>query len=214
VTSVLGFINRIRIMLDLPELGALSLLGTEPDHEFNSVLSAALEVPVGESAHPEWAEQGRWVMRFAGGMTARRVGIVTSLDWLAEPPEVRLPDALVDLAVSQHLDVVVGDGVGYVRGWATRTTTALSPRSTLRCRGTSAKQPDASSARRRSSPEAGPTSQPPGYLFDRVPRARPRESASDLSPIGLPAMSLAESPQSVCTNGSASFARTDWYPAH
>jgi hypothetical protein len=50
-------------------------------------------------------------------MTARRVGIVTSLDWMAEPPEVSLPDALVDLAVSQHHDVVVGDAVGYVRGW-------------------------------------------------------------------------------------------------
>jgi hypothetical protein len=117
VVSVLAFINRIRTLRDLDEWSALPLLGTEADDDHNDVVAAALGVPVGESEHPEWGAQSRWVMRFADRLTARRVGIACGLEWVPEPPEVRLPDALVDLAVSQHLDVVVRDEVGYVRGW-------------------------------------------------------------------------------------------------
>lgn len=117
VTSVLDFINRVRTLQNLDEWGALPLLGTEADDERNDVVASALGGPVGESEHPEWAAQGRWVMRLPDRLTARRVGIVTGLEWLPEPPAVRLPDALVDLAVAQHLDVVVHDGIGFVRGW-------------------------------------------------------------------------------------------------
>jgi len=117
VVSVLDFINRIRTLQQLDEWNALPLLGAEADDEHNDVVAAALGVPVGESEHPDWAAQGHWVMRFPDRLTARRVGIVCGLAWLPEPPEVRLPDALVDLAVSQHLDVVVRDDVGFVRGW-------------------------------------------------------------------------------------------------
>lgn len=37
--------------------------------------------------------------------------------WHSDPHEVRLPDELIDLAVSQHFNVVVSDGRGIVRGW-------------------------------------------------------------------------------------------------
>ncbi len=117
MVSVLDFINRVRTLQDLGEWGALPLLRTEADDEHHDVVASALGVSVGESEHHDWAAQGRWVMRFADRLTARRIGIVTGLEWRGDPPEVQLPDALVDLAVSQHLDIVVRDDVGFVRGW-------------------------------------------------------------------------------------------------
>lgn len=82
---------------NLPERGALPLLGTEPDSERDRVLAAAFGLPVGESDILNGPGRARWVMRFHERLTARRVGIVIRQDWLAAPPEVRLPDALVDL---------------------------------------------------------------------------------------------------------------------
>jgi hypothetical protein len=117
VLSVLDFINRVRVLQDLSQWDALPLIETETDDERGDVVAFALGVPVGESEQPDWATNGRWVMRFPDGVIARRVGIVCGLEWLADPPEVRLPDALVDLAVSQHHDVVVSDEAGFVRGW-------------------------------------------------------------------------------------------------
>lgn len=117
MTSVLDFINRVRTICELTEWVELPFLGTEPDHETGCVVAAALGVPVGESGNPEWAAQGLWVMRFDDLRLARRVGVVTGQAWLSESPEVRLPEVLVDLAVAQHLDAVVPDDVGFVRGW-------------------------------------------------------------------------------------------------
>ena len=98
-------------------LANLELLTTEADDESHDVVGSALCVPVGESEHPEWAERGVWVMRLVDGLTAARVGVVTGLEWFAEPAEVRLPECLVDLAVSQHFDLVVSDDLGLVDGW-------------------------------------------------------------------------------------------------
>jgi len=116
VISVLEFVNRVRALQGLPACGGLALRGIAPDGE-HCIISAALGVPIDLSVHPEWSARGCWVMRFARWETAWRVGIGMDLPWLARPPQVCLPDALVDLAVSENLDVVVGDESGFVRGW-------------------------------------------------------------------------------------------------
>jgi hypothetical protein len=56
-------------------------------------------------------------MRFEDRLTARRIGVVTGQEWIAEPPEVDLPDALIDLAVASHYDLVEPDEWGFVAGW-------------------------------------------------------------------------------------------------
>lgn len=115
--SVLEFVNRVRAQLGEPALPGLPLLGTEADDEERDVLGTALGAAVGDSEHPEWSQGGRWVMRFADASTAERVAAGLGQDWVAEPPEVLLPGVLVDLAVSEHFDVVVEDDEGWVRGW-------------------------------------------------------------------------------------------------
>jgi hypothetical protein len=117
VISVLDFVNHVRALTATSPLPGLPLLGTQPDDEERDVLGSALSVSVGASEHPDWSARGRWVMRFHDASTAQRVATALGQEWLAEPPEVVLPDALVDLAVSEHYDVVVEDDEGWVRGW-------------------------------------------------------------------------------------------------
>jgi hypothetical protein len=81
------------------------------------VLGSALGISVGGSEHPEWSARGRWVIRFDDASVAHRVASSLGQEWLTEPAEVVLPDALVDLAVSNHYGVVVEDDEGWVRGW-------------------------------------------------------------------------------------------------
>ncbi len=56
-------------------------------------------------------------MHFAEPWIAEQVATSLGLESVAEPPEVALPDALVDVAVSEQFDVVVEDDEGWVRGW-------------------------------------------------------------------------------------------------
>lgn len=115
--AVLGFVNTVRALCGRPARRALPLTGCERDRDDRCVVSMALGLEVGDSAHPPWAADGRWVMRLSDAATARRVGARTGQAWRAHPPEVRLPEALVDLAVSHHLGLVVPDDDGRVRGW-------------------------------------------------------------------------------------------------
>ena len=115
--SVLDYVNRVRVLLGSSVLPGLPLLGTEADAEGRDVLGMALGVPIGGSEHPDWAFRERWVMRFDDASTAERVATVLGSEWVVAPPEVVLPDELVDLAVSEHYDVVVEDEEGWVRGW-------------------------------------------------------------------------------------------------
>lgn len=115
--SVLDFVNRVRALTGASPLPGLPLLGTEPDDEERDVLRSALGVSVGASEHSDWSTQGRWVMRFHDASNAERVASALGQEWLDEPPEVALPDALVDLAVSEHFAVVVEDDEGWLRGW-------------------------------------------------------------------------------------------------
>jgi hypothetical protein len=117
VTSIIDFADAVRALCGRPHRRALPLANCERDSDERCVVAAALGVSVGESAHPSWAVDGRWVMRFADPATARRVGIGLDQPWRAEPAEVLLPDALVNLAVSHHYGVVVPDDGGDVRGW-------------------------------------------------------------------------------------------------
>ncbi len=117
MVSLLDFANRIRTLQELEEERVVWVRGTEPDDERNCVVARALGVPIGESAHHEWAREGRWVMRFADRLAARRVGTVTGLAWLPEPAEVALPDVLVDLVVAHHYDACRGDDLGILRVW-------------------------------------------------------------------------------------------------
>ena len=117
VISVLDYVNRVRALLGSSVLPGLPLLGTEADAEGRDVLGTALGVQIGWSEHPDWAIRERWVMRFDDASTAARVATALGAEWVAKPPEVVLPDELVDLAVAEHLDVVVEDEEGWVRGW-------------------------------------------------------------------------------------------------
>ena len=117
VISVLDYVNRVRALLGSPVLPGLPLLDTEADAEGHDVLGTALGVPIGGSEHPVWSARDRWVMRCSDASTAERVATALGSEWVAEPPEVALPDELVDLAVSEHYDVVVEDDEGWVRGW-------------------------------------------------------------------------------------------------
>lgn len=117
MTSVLDYVNRVRVLLGSSVLPGLPLLGTEADAEGRDVLGTALGVPIGRSEHPDWASRERWVMRFDDVSTAERVATALGSEWVATPPEVVLPGELVDLAVSEHYDVVVEDEEGWVRGW-------------------------------------------------------------------------------------------------
>ena len=57
------------------------------------------------------------MIRFRDRLTARRVGIVMGLEWTPHPAEVRLPDQVIDLAVSQGVGRVEADEDGNLRGW-------------------------------------------------------------------------------------------------
>lgn len=115
MASLLDFINRVRTLQDLPAHPAVSLADTEPDDEEKCVLGHALGVPVGGSDAK--GRDDKLVMRFNERLVARRVGIVMGLSWTPEPPEVDLPDALVDLTVAQHFGYVEADDIGFLRGW-------------------------------------------------------------------------------------------------
>jgi hypothetical protein len=114
--SVLEFINRVRGACGKEPFVHVPLLGTRADDEEGDVLAAALELSVGRSNNKEWAARDGWVMRFDDVAVAKRVAHALGVEWVAEPPEVRLPDALVDLSVSQHY-AVVEDEEGWLRGW-------------------------------------------------------------------------------------------------
>jgi hypothetical protein len=117
--SVLEFINRVRAVLRYPALLALPVVGTD------DVLESALGLGVGGAENMHWELERRWVMRFDLAWLAERVATALALEWVAEPPEVALPDALIDLAVSEHLEVVVEDDEGWVRGWWVPDTAGL-----------------------------------------------------------------------------------------
>ncbi len=59
-------------------------------------------------------------MRFDHASTAERVATALGQTWVAEPSEVTLPEALIDLTVSQHFDVVVVERTGGFGAVATR----------------------------------------------------------------------------------------------
>lgn len=61
--SVLDFFNRVRTLLELNELPCAWMSGTEQDDETNCIVATALGAPVGESEHPDWSADSRWVMR-------------------------------------------------------------------------------------------------------------------------------------------------------
>ena len=116
-TRLLGFMNQVRGVQELDILRYLSLTGTDPDDERQCVLGRALHCPVGGSKDPTWEAAGQWVMRFNDLWTTRTVGIVTQQEWLPDPLEVRLPDELVDFAVSVRHGLVETDEVGLVSAW-------------------------------------------------------------------------------------------------
>src|SRR4051794_38163389 len=118
MASLLDFVERIRTLQDLPLAGAIVLLGTVPDDPEQCVLAAALGAPVGPVGGTgpddhEW-DAALWL---SDRLTARRIGIVMGLEWRADPPAVRLPGDVADLAVSQHRGCVEADEIGFLRGW-------------------------------------------------------------------------------------------------
>lgn len=115
--SVLDYVNRVRALLGSPVLPGLPLLGTGADAEGRDILGTALGVPIGGSERHDGSFGERWVMRFDHTSTAERVATALASEWVAEPPEVVLPDELVDLAVAEHYDVVVEGEEGWLRGW-------------------------------------------------------------------------------------------------
>ena len=117
MASLIDFIDRVRVLLDQPALGAVAVLGTVPDDDEHSILPTALGCTVtsvdGTEDDPEWL----YAMRFADRLVARRVGIVMGLAWRPDPPAVRLPWEVADLAVAEHYGCVERDEVGFLRGW-------------------------------------------------------------------------------------------------
>ena len=117
MASLIDFCDRVRVLQDLPTLGAIALVGTEPDDEDNCVLAKALGCKVRDCESPNPGVSWHHAMWFADRLTARRVGIIMGLPWRADPPCVKLPDDVADLAVSQHMGCVERDEVGFLRGW-------------------------------------------------------------------------------------------------
>jgi hypothetical protein len=115
MASLLEWVNSVRTLLDRPELPGIELDRTERDDDENCVVAMALGQPVGPSAASEDALD--WVIRFDDGRVARRVGIIMGLKWRPEPPEVDLPEAVVDLAVSHHRGWVEADELGFLLAW-------------------------------------------------------------------------------------------------
>ena len=117
MASLIDFIDRVRVQLDQPALGAVTVLGTVPDDDDHSILPTALGCTVtsigGLEDNPEWL----FAMCFDDRLVALGVGIVLGLPWRPEPPAVRLPWAVADLAVAEHYGCVERDEVGFLRGW-------------------------------------------------------------------------------------------------
>ncbi len=76
------------------------LSGTEEDAETNCVVATAQGVPVGESEHPDWSADSKRVMRLPDRAMARVVGMVTEREWRTYPPEVALPEEVMDGCVA------------------------------------------------------------------------------------------------------------------
>jgi hypothetical protein len=112
MASLVDFINRVRTLQDLPKLLAVPVAGTERDDDEKCILASALDVQVCSDE-----ERNEWVMRFSDRRLARRVGIVMGLPWRLDPPEVTLPDPLIDLCVSEHFGFIEADEIGFLKCW-------------------------------------------------------------------------------------------------
>ncbi len=113
--SVLAYVNRVRDLLGSPAL---------PGSHFSArkqTMNIATSWDRLSARHRRLQASrlvaDRWVMRVDDASTADRVAKELGQDWAGEPPEVTLPEALIDLAVAQHYDVVVEDEEGRVGGW-------------------------------------------------------------------------------------------------
>jgi hypothetical protein len=114
---LLAFINRVRGVQELAPLPWLVMLGTDPGDERGCILAQAMECAIGGSTDPDWAAEGRWVLRFSDRWTARTVAIVTGQPWRPVRLEVELPQELVDFAVSFSVGEVEQDDIGFLRAW-------------------------------------------------------------------------------------------------
>ncbi len=119
MASLIDFVDRLRILQDLPTRGVVALSGTEVNDDENCLLARALLCRVGTvvgkctTLDPDWP----WAMRFSDRLLTRRVGIIMGLEWLPTPRAVRLPDAVADLGVAQHNGWVEADDLGLLSGW-------------------------------------------------------------------------------------------------
>jgi len=114
---VLSFVNRVRSIQELDDLGAIDVTSGEPDDQDLCFLAQALGCQVTVSQHPVWAQHDRFVMRFADRALARTVGICTEQEWTADHREVALPDEITALVVASHLATVMTDELGFLHGW-------------------------------------------------------------------------------------------------
>jgi hypothetical protein len=119
VASLLDFVERIRALQDLPPIGAIELSETVADDAERCLLATALGGTVHAVGWDDPAGDPLWTSALivADRLTARRIGIVMGLDWRADPPAVRLPDEVADVAVAQHVGAVEADDVGFLRCW-------------------------------------------------------------------------------------------------
>ena len=115
MASLLDFVERVRVLQDLPATGVIVFAGTEPDDDTRCVLATAL----GCRVEPRQDDDGDWhyVMCFQDRLLARRIGICMELSWTAEPPTVRLPEAIADLSVAQSHGTAEPDELGLLRCW-------------------------------------------------------------------------------------------------
>jgi hypothetical protein len=125
MASLLDFIERVRTLQDLPPLGMVVIAGTLPDDDEACVLAAALGCPV--RAVGQGDDEWLYAMCFGDRLVARRVGIIMELPWRAEPPAVRVPDEVADLAVAQHHGRVEGDDIGLLHCWWVPSQDAEEP---------------------------------------------------------------------------------------
>jgi hypothetical protein len=115
MASLIDFVNRVRTLQDLPKLPGVWVTDTESDNDERCIVASALGVPVSTSRSPGREEE--WVMRFTDRLLARRVGIVMGLSWRPDPPEVALPDALIDLCVAEHFGFIEVGEIGFLKCW-------------------------------------------------------------------------------------------------
>lgn len=118
MASLLDFVERIRVLQDLPPVGAVDLSGTVPDDAERCVLATALGGLV-HAVGGTGPDDAVWTSALIvdDRLTARRIGIVMGLEWRADPPAVRLPDEVADLGVAQHYGTVEADDMGFLRCW-------------------------------------------------------------------------------------------------